>query len=152
VIRFTLSRFWPQAALAAGLLVVIATALAVTGPHLYQLWDTTLAPCLAAYPAIAKYGAGYPVNGQHPCKLAFLTLRTDYAPYGWLRDAAGIAVLIVPGLTGLFWGAPVIAPELAEGTWRLAWTQSITRPGGRRSSWRWPEPPASRRLGCSAGW
>jgi hypothetical protein len=44
-----------------------------------------------------------------------------------MRDAASIAVLAVPGLAGLFWGAPLIAPELAEGTWKLAWTQTITR-------------------------
>jgi hypothetical protein len=123
VIRFTLSRFWPQAALAAGLLVVTAAALTVTGLHLYQLWDTVLAPCLAAHPAITRYGVGY----SDACKAEFLTLGPDYTPYEWVRDAASIAVLVVPALIGLFWGAPLIAPELAEGTWKLAWTQTITR-------------------------
>ncbi len=128
MIRFTLSRFWPQAALAAGLLVVIAAALAVTGSHLYQLWDTVLAPCLAAHPDIARYGPGPNYGPGYPgaCRAAF-TLRADYAPYEWMRDAASIAVLVVPALIGLFWGAPLIAAELAEGTWKLAWTQTITR-------------------------
>jgi uncharacterized membrane protein len=54
-------------------------------------------------------------------------LTRGYQPYGWLRGAAGIAVLVVPGLVGVFWGAPLIAPELAAGTYRLAWTQSVTR-------------------------
>ena len=105
VIRFTLSRFWPQAALAAGLLVVIAAALAVTGSHLYQLWDTVLAPCLAAHPDIARYGPGPNYGPGYPgaCRAAF-TLRADYAPYEWMRDAASIAVLVVPALIGLFWG------------------------------------------------
>jgi hypothetical protein len=121
VIRFTLSRVWPQGALAAGLLALIAVALAVTGAHLYRLWDATMAPCLAAHPALARYGFG------SACTADFLTLRAAYAPYGWVRAAAGIAVLMVPALIGLFWGAPLIGSDLAEGTWRLAWTQSITR-------------------------
>lgn len=129
MIRFTLSRFWPQAALAAGLLVAIAAVLTVTGLHLYHLWDTLLAPCLAAHPDIARYGPGPNYGPGHPgaCQAGFLTLRADSTPYEWMRDAASIAVLVVPALIGLFWGAPLIAAELAEGTWKLAWTQTITR-------------------------
>lgn len=128
MIRFTLSRFWPQAALPGGLLALIAVALVVTGPHLYQLWDTTLGPCLAAHPDPARYGPGPNYGPGYPdCHAAFLTLRAGYTPYEWTRDAASIAVLVVPGLIGLFWGAPLVATELAEGTWRLAWTQTITR-------------------------
>jgi hypothetical protein len=32
-----------------------------------------------------------------------------------------------PAVIGIFWGAPLIARELETGTFRLAWTQSITR-------------------------
>ena len=32
-----------------------------------------------------------------------------------------------PGIIGLFWGAPLVARELETGTYRLAWTQSVTR-------------------------
>ena len=32
-----------------------------------------------------------------------------------------------PLLVGLFWGAPVVAREYERGTYRLAWTQSVTR-------------------------
>ncbi len=40
----------------------------------------------------------------------------------------GIAVLAVsPALIGIFWGAPLVARELETGTYRLAWTQSVTR-------------------------
>jgi hypothetical protein len=119
VIRFTLSRFWPQAALAAGLLVVIAVALMVSGLHLYQLWDTTLAPCLAAHPAIARYGAGY----SDACTADFLTLRANYAPYGWVHDAAGIAVLVVPALIGPFLAVAGAASIAAAGlaSWLVTW-------------------------------
>jgi hypothetical protein len=33
----------------------------------------------------------------------------------------------LPALVGAFWGAPLIARELESGTYRLAWTQSVTR-------------------------
>jgi hypothetical protein len=38
-----------------------------------------------------------------------------------------LAVILVPALLGLFWGAPLIAREMENGTFRLAWTQSVTR-------------------------
>ena len=37
------------------------------------------------------------------------------------------AVLLVPALLGMFWGAPLVARELDAGTHRLAWNQSVTR-------------------------
>ena len=33
----------------------------------------------------------------------------------------------MPGIIGIFWGAPLVARELEAGTFRLAWTQSVTR-------------------------
>jgi hypothetical protein len=33
----------------------------------------------------------------------------------------------VPGVIGIFWGAPLVAREVEAGTFRLAWTQSVTR-------------------------
>jgi hypothetical protein len=39
----------------------------------------------------------------------------------------GILVIIMPGVVGVFWGAPLVTRELEGGTHRLAWTQSITR-------------------------
>jgi ABC-type transport system involved in multi-copper enzyme maturation permease subunit len=35
--------------------------------------------------------------------------------------------LFIPLLVGLFWGAPLVAREMEQGTYRLAWTQSVTR-------------------------
>lgn len=35
--------------------------------------------------------------------------------------------MVVPALVGLFWGAPLIAREVEQGTHRLVWTQSVTR-------------------------
>ena len=37
------------------------------------------------------------------------------------------AVLVLPALLGMFWGAPLVARELDAGTHRLVWNQSVTR-------------------------
>jgi hypothetical protein len=37
------------------------------------------------------------------------------------------ALVGVPALIGAFWGAPLIARELESGSFRLVWTQSVTR-------------------------
>jgi hypothetical protein len=40
----------------------------------------------------------------------------------------GVAVLYAaPTLIGMFWGAPLVTREIEAGTFRLAWTQSVTR-------------------------
>jgi hypothetical protein len=38
-----------------------------------------------------------------------------------------ILLLFLPVLVGLFWGAPLVAREVEQGTHRLVWTQGITR-------------------------
>ena len=36
-------------------------------------------------------------------------------------------LLVIPVLIGMFWGAPLLAREYESGTYRLAWTQGVTR-------------------------
>jgi ABC-type transport system involved in multi-copper enzyme maturation permease subunit len=38
-----------------------------------------------------------------------------------------VLFLVVPLLLGLFWGAPVIAREVEQGTHRMIWTQGVSR-------------------------
>jgi hypothetical protein len=45
----------------------------------------------------------------------------------WLKDALTLIVYAAPVLAGLFWGAPLLSRELETGTFRLVWTQGITR-------------------------
>jgi ABC-type transport system involved in multi-copper enzyme maturation permease subunit len=40
---------------------------------------------------------------------------------------AGLLLLVLPMLAGMFWGAPLIAREIEHGTHRLAWTQGVSR-------------------------
>lgn len=44
-----------------------------------------------------------------------------------LRLWLGVLVVAVPATVGVFWGAPLLAREFETGTFRLAWTQSVTR-------------------------
>jgi hypothetical protein len=46
--------------------------------------------------------------------------------YGSL-PLVSVLLLVVPLLIGLFWGAPVIAREVEQGTHRMIWTQGISR-------------------------
>jgi hypothetical protein len=107
MIRFTWMQFRVQALLAAAGLTVVAVALAVTGPHLVHLYDTTVANC------------GAPGR----CSTATSALIRSGDKLGIVLK---VVVEIVPALVGLFWGAPLVARELESGTYRLAWTQ-VTR-------------------------
>jgi ABC-type transport system involved in multi-copper enzyme maturation permease subunit len=40
---------------------------------------------------------------------------------------AGLLLLVLPMLAGMFWGAPLVAREIEHGTHRLAWTQGVSR-------------------------
>ena len=42
-------------------------------------------------------------------------------------DVLALLLLTVPLVVGMFWGAPLVAREIESGTFRLAWTQSLTR-------------------------
>ncbi len=54
------------------------------------------------------------------------TSRLFESRYGsWLSDSAYLN--FVPMLVGVFWGAPLVARELEQGTHRIAWTQSVSR-------------------------
>jgi hypothetical protein len=100
-------QFRTQAAVVVGLLVAIAIVLAVTGPHLVHVFDTTVASC-AAHADCGTVTNAFTRSDEVLQKLALL-------------------LLFVPALIGIFWGAPLVARELETGTHRLAWTQSVTR-------------------------
>jgi hypothetical protein len=109
VIAFSWRQFRTQALIGAAGLVVLGVILLATGPNLVHVYDTAVAQCRAS-------GAG-PGGCVNP-------VATDD---GKLQVLALALVLIVPVLIGMFWGAPLVARELETGTFRLAWTQSVTR-------------------------
>lgn len=75
--------------------------------------------------ALAQYHDAVSICARGPgCSGATDDFVSKYQQVGqWLSGL----VLAVPGLIGIFWGAPLLARELEAGTFRLAWTQSISR-------------------------
>lgn len=108
MIRVALRQFRTEAITGFGLLAAFAIVLAVTGPHLAHVYDDFETTCKAARDCTT---APNPV------------LNVDKS----LQSALPYIVAIAPALVGLFFGAPLVARELETGTFRLAWTQSVTR-------------------------
>jgi ABC-2 family transporter protein len=108
MIRFAWLQSRTQNLVALAGLAVVAIMLAITGPHLVHLYDTTVATCQT--------------RGDCPAATARF-LRHDAFLETWL----GILVTAIPALIGIFWGAPLVARELETGTFRLVWTQTVTR-------------------------
>ena len=102
---------WRQAraqTLAAGAaLVVVAIYLVFIGLGIRDFYDTNIVGCTgdACSQAEELFGEKY---------LDSVTL-------------IGALLIAVPGMIGVFWGAPLITRELEAGTHRLVWNQSVTR-------------------------
>jgi ABC-2 family transporter protein len=112
MIWMTWRQFRPGAIAAGAALIALAAALAATRPSLVSLYASAGLPaCHAACGSDARTFISS-VQSSYTDKIFY----------------AGIGVMyLVPGLIGLFWGAPLIARELDSGTFRLAWSQSVTR-------------------------
>ena len=104
----TRRQFRTQMAVVFGLLMVVAIVLALTGTHLLNLYDIYIRTCRA----------------DHNCGS---TLDPALTTDARLQAAVPVLLVLLPALTGIFWGAPLVARELESGTYRLAWTQSISR-------------------------
>lgn len=113
MIRLTWRQFRTQAAVALTALVTLAIVLAITGPRLAHSYDTSgIATC----------------KKHHDCAaLTAAFLNYAHNVFFGLLGLLGPALLAVPALLGIFWAAPLVARELETGTYRLAWTQTVTR-------------------------
>ena len=110
MIAFGWRQFRGQALVGAAGLVVVGVVLALTGPHLVSIYDAAVAAC-------RESGGQSAVCTNNPVTITYRGLQ-----YGVIA-----LVLVVPALIGMFWGSPLIAHELETGTFRLAWTQSVSR-------------------------
>jgi hypothetical protein len=114
MIWLTWRQFRVQALTAAAALATFAILLAVTGPHL-----------TSRYAASAITGChGFGCQTAANTFLSQLQVTSAY-PVVYLLGLA--LILVAPAITGIFWGAPLIARELETRTFALAWNQSITR-------------------------
>jgi hypothetical protein len=110
----TWRQFRLQAIAAGVILVGAAIALLVTGPALAHLYDSAGLPSCRAHGDCVAAASRFLAEAQAP-------------PYKQVYLLILLAILAVPALIGIFWGAPLIAREIETGTFRMAWNQSVTR-------------------------
>jgi hypothetical protein len=102
-------QFRAQALTAVVAFVVLGAVLLYTGHHVTHLYQSSgIQACEASHgdcgPLVDNFTSHYP----------------------WWHGL-GAFVIVIPALIGVFWGAPLLARELESGTYRFAWTQSVTR-------------------------
>ena len=97
------------AAIGAVILAAIAAALVWLG--------------VTARSNVRHYGLTTCLHNGTDCTTAIAHLQRQYH---WLPPVAA-SLFALPLLAGMFWGAPLIAREIETGTYRLVWTQSISR-------------------------
>lgn len=65
-------------------------------------------------------------DGDFP-EACFMTLDAFEGDYAKLPEQFAVWLPFLPMLTGMLVGAPLLAREFEQGTWRLVWTQGVTR-------------------------
>lgn len=104
--RFAWLQSRTQSLSAAAILAILAIVAAITGIQLSHLYHSTVASCTSS------------------CDL---TINNFLSHHHFLQGALNFLLRIAPAVLGVFWGAPLVAREFEAGTYRLAWTQSVSR-------------------------
>lgn len=104
--RFAWLQSRTQTAVVALVVAALAVAAAITGVQLSHLYSTLVAHCSS--------GCGFAIS--------------DFTSHDqFFMHLLDVVAQVAPALLGLFWGAPLLAREYETGTYRLAWTQSVSR-------------------------
>ncbi len=101
----------PQLLATAGIVLLLAIAVLITS-----------APIRAAYHRQALSSCLPPAT-RSGCEIIVSHFRSEFAA----RLAVTRYLTVLPALAGLFLGAPLLAREFEYGTFRLAWTQGLSR-------------------------
>ena len=100
-------------------LIVLAAVLLPTGLSMHHVFtDSGLAACLAKVSTSPVVSQNADTCGQ---------LSNEFARQFNSMGFIGILFLILPALVGLFYGAPLVAREVENGTHRFVWTQGVSR-------------------------
>lgn len=100
---------------AAAALAGLAVVLAITGPNMVHLFDTS-----------GVAGCRTPAS----CQTLSSNFGNKLPQIDPILYAIGTGILLLaPGLVGVFWGAPLVAREVEARTLSLAWNQTVTRTG-----------------------
>jgi len=114
MIRFAWLQLRVQVRTALAALLAFGVVLMVTGPHLASLYGASgISAC---------HGGACGTAASR-----FLSRLAITSPYPIVYVLGIGLILAAPVIVGVFWGAPLIARELENRTFALAWTQSITR-------------------------
>jgi hypothetical protein len=106
VTRFVWLQARTQTLITAAALAALAVVAAITGIQLSHLYSSLVVHC------------------QSGCDLA----TSQFLSHDIFMDRTlDLLAQIAPALIGVFWGAPLLTRELETGTYRLAWTQSVSR-------------------------
>jgi hypothetical protein len=112
MIWLTWRQFRAQAIAAAAALAVLAILLAVTGPHMVHLYDSS----------------GVPTCTGLSCGPLSNTFGNELPWFDTVLYLFGLGImLLAPAVIGVFWGAPLIAHEIEARTLPLSWNQSVTK-------------------------
>jgi ABC-2 family transporter protein len=109
---FTWRQFRTQTWITLGCLAAVVIVLAISGHDLADLWTSSGAAACHSHCGTATDSFITQVRSSFSDKIFNLSTALLY---------------VMPGLIGIFWGAPLIARELEAGTHRLVFNQSVTR-------------------------
>lgn len=99
--------------------------LLVTVAALAALFAVLLPTGLAMRGAVSRLGLEACAGATPPpgCGLRMDQFLNDYGAMALVA----VLLLVIPPLVGVFWGAPLIAREVEQGTHRMIWTQGVSR-------------------------
>ena len=96
-------------------------------------WRQLRAQAVVIYAAVAVLAVTLALTGGQLAELARVSGKDFFQLFTTDRNDTGVyylgymAVMALPPIIGVFWGAPLVAREFEAGTHRLAWTQTVTR-------------------------
>ncbi|HET9016596.1 MAG TPA: hypothetical protein VFN57_13435 [Thermomicrobiaceae bacterium] len=108
MVRLTWLQFRVQTFVVLAALALVAIAVVLTEPQLAHIRSLVATPC----------------ETPGSCVPALIAASSTDIPLQMLLSGT---MLAAPALLGIFWGAPLVARELESGTFRLIWTQSVSR-------------------------
>jgi ABC-type transport system involved in multi-copper enzyme maturation permease subunit len=104
-------QFRAQAWVGIAVVAALALVFGITGVQLHNLADDS------GYPGCITAGLCH----------NFISSVNANGLYSVLYPAGTILIYVAPALIAIFWGAPLLARDLETGSYRLLWTQSISR-------------------------
>jgi hypothetical protein len=104
--RFAWLQARAQSLSGVAIVAILAIVAAITGIQLSHLYHSTVVSC------------------QSGCDLA---INHFLSHDNFFQSALNFLLRVSPAILGVFWGAPLVAREFEAGTYRLAWTQSVSR-------------------------